>query len=184
MTGGMDLNIRELRDEYNQGKLFSYMFFWGHTEKDGELTKACLSQWYDCKFTENGITYHTAEQYMMSQKAKLFRDEEIFESIMQADNPGEYKKLGRKIRNFDSEIWNKNKFSIVVNGNMLKFSQNEKLKDFLLSTGGRVLVEASPYDCIWGIGKSMSDKNIENPLTWKGENLLGFALMEVRERLG
>ena len=60
MTGGMDLNIRELRDEYNQGKLFSYMFFWGHTEKDGELTKACLSQWYDCKFTETGITYHTA----------------------------------------------------------------------------------------------------------------------------
>lgn len=177
------MNIKELRNEYNQGKHFKYIFFWGHTEKSGEVTSACLSQWYECKFTADGITYHTAEQYMMSQKAKLFGDREIFDRIMQATNPGEYKKLGRQIRNFDSEIWDKNKFDIVVNGNILKFSQNEKLKEFLLNTGSRVLVEASPYDCIWGIGKPKTDDNIENPLTWKGENLLGFALMEVREKL-
>lgn len=177
------MNVKELRKIYQQGNRIKYVFFWGHTEKEGEVTKACFSQWYECKFTENGITYHTAEQYMMSQKARLFGDKELFDKIMQATNPGEYKKLGRQIRNFDQTIWDDKKFNIVVNGNMLKFSQNEKLKEFLLNTGSRVLVEASPYDCIWGIGRSKDDENIENPLAWKGENLLGFALMEVREKL-
>ena len=76
--------------------------------------------------------------------------------------------------------------SILVTGqfqNLLKFSQNQNFKDFLLSTGDKILVEASPYDRIWGIGMLETDNRAENPLLWNGENLLGFALMEVRDQL-
>lgn len=176
------MNIEQLRNEYACGKRFKYMFFWGHKENK-KVTKACFSQWYECKFTVDGVEYHTAEQYMMAQKAVLFGDKEVLQKIMSADNPAVYKSLGRQIRNFDEKIWNEHKFQIVVNGNMAKFSQNPELLDFLLKTGDRILVEASPYDRIWGIGKSKDDFDIENPFKWKGENLLGFALMEVRENL-
>ena len=154
-------------------------------EKDLNIcfSEACFSQWYECKFTVDGVEYHTAEQYMMAQKAVLFGDKEVLQKIMSADNPAVYKSLGRQIRNFDEKIWNEHKFQIVVNGNMAKFSQNPELLDFLVKTGDRILVEASPYDRIWGIGKSKDDFDIENPFKWKGENLLGFALMEVRENL-
>lgn len=120
---------------------------------------------------------------MMAQKAILFKDDEILQKIMSANNPAVYKSLGRQIRNFDSKIWDENKCKIVVSGNMAKFSQNPKLLDFLLKTGDRVLVEASPYDRIWGIGLAKDTPDIENPFKWKGINLLGFALMEVRENL-
>ena len=118
---------------------------------------------------------------MMAQKALLFNDNEIFNEIMKANHPKEYKELGRKIKNFSDLKWNENKYQIVLKGNIAKFSQNEKLKAFLLNTGIKILVEASPYDKIWGIGLSADQENIENPLTWNGENLLGFALMEVRD---
>lgn len=120
---------------------------------------------------------------MMSEKAKLFNDTIIFEQIMAADNPKEVKELGREIANFDSEIWKQNKFNIVVNGNYAKFSQNQELADFLLKTDDSVIVEASPYDKIWGIGLAENDKDIKNPLLWKGLSLLGYALMIVREKL-
>lgn len=177
------MTIDELRRDFKCGKRLKYMFFWGHTELPGQITKACLSQWYGCRFTVNGITYHTAEQYMMSEKARLFGDEEIFGKIMSANNPGAYKKLGRMIQGFDENIWRENRFRIVVEGNTAKFSQNPELSDFLMQTGGRILVEASPYDRIWGIGMAQDDPHAENPLLWKGENLLGFALMETRETL-
>ena len=177
------MNVEQLRKSYSEGKKFEYIFFWGHRQSSGKITKSCLSQWYECKFTVDGKEYHTAEQYMMAKKAELFGDNEILREIMKADDPSEYKKLGRKIRNFDSNIWNENKFRIVVEGNTAKFSQNPKLRGFLLDTKDSILVEASPYDTIWGIGKDKYEADIENPFTWRGENLLGFALMEVREKI-
>lgn len=176
------MNIEELRYRYADGERFKYIFFWGHHQKD-TITKTCFSQWYECKFTVEGTEYHTAEQYMMAQKAILFGDDAVLQRIMHASNPGEYKKLGRAISNFDSNVWDRNKYSIVVSGNTAKFSQNPELLDFLLKTNSRVLVEASPYDRIWGIGMPADAPDIENPFIWKGENLLGFALMEVREKL-
>lgn len=176
------MDIEQLKNEYAQGKQFKYVFFWGH-KKFNKITKTCFSQWYECKFTVDGVEYHTAEQYMMAQKAVLFGDKEVLQKIMSADNPAVYKSLGRQIRNFDENIWNEHKFQIVVNGNTAKFSQNPELLDFLLKTGDRVLVEASPYDRIWGIGLAKDTPDIENPFKWKGINLLGFALMEVRENL-
>lgn len=107
----------------------------------------------------------------------------MIEKILAAKSPAEAKKLGRKVRNFDPKIWGENCFDIVCEGNYHKFSQHEDLKEFLLNTKDRVLVEASPVDNIWGIGMAQDHDHAENPRLWKGSNLLGFALMEVRNRL-
>ena len=160
-----------------------YLLFWGHTAKNGTVGKECLSQWYGCSFDIDGVTYHTAEQYMMSQKALLFGDREIYDRIMKAPSPDSYKKLGQQVRGFDEEKWKSERCNIVIKGNYAKFSQNGELKEFLLGTGDKVLVEASPYDKIWGIGIGANDKRAENPGLWRGLNLLGFCLMEVRDRL-
>ncbi len=178
----MKYNIEWLKKLHNANEKIKYIFFWGHRPSaNGTLEKQCFSQWWECKFIADGIEYHTAEQYMMAQKALLFDDKKIFEKIMNASHPSEYKKLGRMIKNFDENIWNENKCDIVIKGNIEKFSQNEELKNFLKGTGKRILVEASPYDKIWGIGISASDERCYNPLKWNGENLLGFCLMEVRD---
>ena len=120
---------------------------------------------------------------MMEQKALLFGNVEIAQKIMETEDPSVHKALGREIVGFVEEIWNQHKYQFVLNANMAKFSQNEPLKEFILSTGSKILVEASPYDKIWGIGMRASDENITNPSLWQGQNLLGIALMEVRETL-
>lgn len=167
---------------FNDGERMKYIFFWGHKPSaDGSITKSCFSQWYDCRFTVDGVEYSTAEQYMMSQKALLFGDNKIYSEIMNAYHPKQFKDLGRKISGFNEKVWNANKTDIVIKGNTAKFSQNQELKYFLLNTNNRILVEASPYDKIWGIGMKSDDTRCENPTLWNGENLLGFCLMEVRD---
>jgi ribA/ribD-fused uncharacterized protein len=176
-------NTLEYIIERFQGKeKLEFLFFWGHTVKD-EITKACFSQWFPFEFEQNGTIYKTAEHFMMAGKAKLFNDQEILEQILAAETPNQAKSLGRKVKNFDPKIWDEHKYEIVRQGNLLKFSQHEKFKEFLLSTEDKILVEASPYDTIWGIGMLETDPRAENPLQWNGENLLGFALMEVRDEL-
>lgn len=173
-----------IEQKFRQKEKLKYIFFWGHhPAADGSVTKACFSQWWDCEFEIDGITYRTAEQYMMSQKAMLFGDTEISEEIMKARHPKQFKDLGRKVKNFNEQIWNENCCDIVVKGNYAKFSQNERLKYFLINTNDRVLVEASPYDKIWGIGMSADNPKCENPMQWNGTNYLGFCLMEVRDML-
>ena len=119
----------------------------------------------------------------MYRKALLFKDKKIADKILQCSTPGEAKALGRKVTNFNNEVWNERRMEIVIEGNLLKFSQNPDLKTFLLNTKNRVLVEASPVDEIWGVGLSRDSDKIHDPNTWRGLNLLGFALMEVRDRL-
>lgn len=179
----MRYNIEYVNEKCCAGEKIKFLFFWGHTEKGDEITKACFSQWYPCSFEIDKVTYNTAEQYMMAQKAVLFGDEDILKAIMAAKHPKEFKELGRKIHNFSEKIWNEHKCRIVIDGNYAKFSQNPKLRQFLMQTNTRILAEASPYDKIWGIGMSANNEKIENPLMWKGQNLLGFALMEVRDML-
>ena len=120
---------------------------------------------------------------MMARKALLFSDSEVAERIAQASHPRAAKALGRHVRGFDEHLWAKQRFGIVVTGNMAKFSQHPQLGQFLLATGDRVLVEASPQDPVWGIGLAAEDERASSPRTWQGLNLLGFALMEVRQRL-
>ncbi|MES2705633.1 MAG: NADAR family protein [Verrucomicrobiota bacterium] len=167
------------------GVAAKWLLFWGHTpSKDGSITKSCFSQWWDGHvFVENGVRYATAEHYMMAGKARLFDDPEALEKVLAAKTPALAKKLGRTVTGFDEERWLRARWEIVVQGNLLKFSQHEALKTFLLHTGDRVLVEASPFDPIWGIGMAATDARARNPAEWKGLNLLGFALMEVREKL-
>lgn len=151
--------------------------------KDGGISKSCFSQWWKSCFNDGHVKYLFMEQYMMAEKARLFGDKEIEEKIMSCNDPNEIKGLGRKVRNFDEEVWNNIKYSIVVNGNYNKFIQNEKLKAFLLSTEDKILVEASPDDNVWGIQMAEEDVDIKNPKLWRGENLLRFALMEVRNEI-
>ena len=168
---------------YNSGAEMNIIAFWGHTPNLKNMTKACFSQWYDCRFTVSGETYHTAEQYMMAEKAALFNDQVTRQKILAADNPRDYKSLGREVKNFDSQMWDQKKYRIVLTGNIAKFSQNPELFAFLDSTGDSVLVEGSPYDDIWGVKLAIDDPAIKDPNKWQGENLLGFALMETRDIL-
>ncbi|AMA48116.1 MULTISPECIES: NADAR family protein [Flavobacterium] len=168
----------------NIDKNAKFLFFWGHQpSNDGSITKTCFSQWWQSSFTVDGIVFPTAEHWMMAQKAKLFNDDEMFDKIIHAKSPAQVKQFGRQVRGFDQKIWEDNRFEIVVQGNYHKFSQNEALKEFLLNTNNRVIVEASPVDKIWGIGLTGDDPKANNPKTWNGLNLLGFALMEVRDIL-
>lgn len=182
--GKPEYDLNNLISDYKDGKNLEYIYFWGHhPKKDGSITKSCFSQWWESSFNVGHIKYLFMKQYMMAEKAKLFGDKEIEEKIMSSNSPKEIKALGRKVRDFDEEIWNNIKYSIVINGNYNKFMQNEKLKAFLLSTEDKILVEASPYDNVWGIQMSEDDVEIKNPELWRGENLLGFALMEVRNEI-
>lgn len=156
-----------------------FTFFWKENKKYGEL-----SQWYNSPFQDDeGITYNCSEQYMMYQKAKLFNDESSAMKILKTNNPSEQKRLGRNVKNFNEDIWNNNSERIVYNGNLLKFSQNPMLKEILLDTKDTILVEASPYDNIWGIGLISSDVRASKPREWRGENRLGEILMNLRNTL-
>ncbi len=184
------MNIHEIRDkesliEYiQQGNKVKYIFFWGHQpSRDGRITNTCFSQWYAASFQSDDIDYQTAEHYMMAEKARLFNSPEILDQILKSKHPGAAKKLGREIQNFSETQWLQKRFEIVVKGNVLKFSQNDALRQYLLSTGNRILVEASPIDKIWGIGLAANDANVSHPKRWPGLNLLGFALMEARQMI-
>lgn len=179
----MKYDIERIRQIALQKPATEIVYFWGHTPTPNIITFSCLSQWYDCCFEVEGVIYHTTEQYMMAQKALLFGDEVVYREIMAASHPRDYKKLGRKVRGFDSELWNAKKYDIVVAGNKAKFGQNPDIKGYLLSTGDAILAEASPYDKIWGIGLGRTEAKKGSVEQWQGENLLGCALMEVRDWL-
>lgn len=168
---------------YNAGEELNIIAFWGHTPNPKKMTKACFSQWYDCRFEVDGVRYHTTEQFMMAQKAVLMCDVMTYAKIMAASEPKEYKALGREVHFFNTAAWDHAKYSIVLRGNLAKFSQNPELFSFLDSTGDSVLVEGSPYDDIWGVKLGIDDPRIKNPNEWQGENLLGFVLMEMRDIL-
>ena len=120
-----------------------------------------LSQWWKSEFKIDGVKYNCCEQYMMAEKARLFNDYEILKEILECTDPNKIKSLGRKIKNFDSDIWDKNCFNIVKKGNYAKFSQNEKLKNLLLNYTCDIIVEASPLDKIWGVGLDSKDDDIK-----------------------
>ena len=173
--------VNGIIEKYNMEKKLDYVFFW-KTDKN-YLSTGCFSQWQRSFFIADDKQYTSAEQYMMGQKALIFNDFETFEEILSTDNPKDIKSLGREVKNFDSKIWNKLKYSIVLNGNFYKFTQNEEMFKILTSTENKILVEASPLDKIWGIGLSEDNGNIYDPNYWKGQNLLGFALMETRDEI-
>lgn len=154
-------------------KTATHIYFW----------KDKLGQWTMRDFEEDGVTYCCAEQYMMARKAKLFKDDETLKLIMETKSPAKHQKLGRIVKNYDQKVWDDNKELIVIDASRLKYSQNEEMKNALLTTGDRILVEASPYDKIWGVGLGEKDPLILDQNNWKGQNLLGKCLMIVRDEL-
>lgn len=152
-----------------------YHFFWE--------TKSPFSQWHPAQYTVNGIIFNCSEQGMMYEKAILFKDFDIAERILKTSDPKKIKEFGRKVKNFDYKKWDDNKQKIVFTHNFAKFSQNQNLKDALFNTGNKILVEASPYDKIWGIGLRKTDPLAQNKTTWKGLNLLGYIITDVRDKL-
>ncbi|MET7516215.1 NADAR family protein [Streptomyces sp. NPDC005480] len=179
------------------GVRVKYLHFWGHTPRaDGTVGASCLSQWWVAPFTVDGVEYATAEHWMMAAKARLFGDAEAERRAVGAAHPSQAKKAGRLVRGFDEDIWARERFGIVVEGSVHKFAAHADLREFLLGTGGRsemgvppaegcgrVLVEASPLDRVWGIGLAADAEAAADPRRWRGLNLLGFALMAARERL-
>jgi ribA/ribD-fused uncharacterized protein len=175
--------LEDLRARVNAGEKLEYLFFWGHQRPKDGVTASCFSQWYGAPFVVDDQRYPTAEHFMMAEKAALFGDHEIGMQVLKADSPGAAKALGRKVRGFDEATWVDNRFGIVVRANTAKFAQNPELSQFLRQTGSRVLVEASPVDRIWGIGLAKDNEKVNTPKLWRGLNLLGFALMQVRDAM-
>lgn len=170
--------------EIHAGARVKYLHFWGHRPRpDGQIGPSCLSQWWPSPFTVDGVEYATAEHWMMAAKARLFDDPDAERRAVEAPNPALAKKAGRLVRGFDEAIWQRERFGIVVEGSVHKFAAHADLRTFLLATGDRVLVEASPVDRVWGIGLAADDERAADPERWRGPNLLGFALMEARKRL-
>jgi ribA/ribD-fused uncharacterized protein len=151
-----------------------YYFFWQHR----------FGQWTQREMIDSdGITYNCCEQYMMYQKAKLFHDEGAMQTILNETNPKAIKHLGREVKNYSELVWSMHRVPIVVHGNLLKFTQQEDLRELLLATGSKIICEASPFDKIWGIGLKWDDDRVLDINNWKGMNLLGISLMTVRDIL-
>jgi ribA/ribD-fused uncharacterized protein len=176
-------DVESLKAAVHNGRHPEFLFFWGHTAKSTMVGKHVLSQWWPASFSIDGQRYPTAEHYMMAQKAKLFGDDQAYGNILAAPTPSEAKALGRRARGFDEKLWIAQRFPIAVRGNTAKFEQNAELKDWLINTKNLVLAEASPVDTVWGIGLAASDERALDPRTWRGLNLLGFALMKARAAL-
>lgn len=150
-----------------------YFFFWKHR----------LSQWHIVNFTVDSYTYNCCEQYMMHRKALLMGDFESAAEIMLDTNPANHQSLGRKIQNFNQDLWNASKYGIVLDGNMARFTQSAPCRELLLATGDKIICEASPFDKVWGCGLSADNPDILDKSKWLGENLLGRVLMDVRAKI-
>jgi ribA/ribD-fused uncharacterized protein len=145
--------------------------------------KGFLSQWARSDFTLDGASFSCAEQYMMWRKARLFGDDLIAGKILAAAEPHDHKRLGQAVRGFEQSLWDAEKVAIVTAGNRAKFGQNAGLSRKLVATGSAILVEANPRDFVWGAGLAADDPAIFDPSLWRGQNLLGQILMQLRGEL-
>lgn len=179
-------SLEKLRQLWNEGDRFQFVYFWQNTKEDvskEEYNSSCCNQWFPSNFVdENGRMYNCCEQYMMAQKAIVFGDDDTLQKILSEKNPSKIKKLGRIVKNYNQKIWNSKCQDIVFQGNLYKFTQNEKCRKFLLSVPkDAIFVEASPLDKKWGIRLSEQQPKAKNPLEWQGTNYLGFQITRVRD---
>lgn len=158
--------------------MMSVVCFHNPNEENGYL-----SNWYPSAFTIDGTPFSSMEQFMMYRKAICFHDEPVAALILSTDDVAEIKALGRKVSNYDESLWNGVRQIVVYEGLFAKFSQNEDLKEKLKATGNAILAECAVKDRIWGIGLSMKNPDRLDKSKWNGQNLLGYTLMMVRERL-
>ena len=173
----------ELVAAWEAGARPDFILFWGHTGAADKVGPFVLSQWRPAPFEVDGNRYTSAEHYMMAEKARLMGDQATCAEIIACHDPGKAKALGRRITPWDEERWRAHRFDIVVAGSVAKFGQDRRLRDYLTATAGKVLAEASPQDRIWGIGLARDEDAARDPSEWRGQNLLGFALMKARQLL-
>ena len=152
-----------------------FLLFWGGP----------FSQWQYSKMFDpiTGLTFNCNEQYMMYKKAEMFEDEESMVAIMEAKDPQTQKRLGRKVKDFDKDIWEDNCLNIVTYANYMKFTQNRVMLEELLKNKDKTFVEASPFDTIWGIGLAQDDPDCLDRSKWKGTNWLGIAINNALDRI-
>lgn len=150
-----------------------FVFFWS----------GWPSQWYPSAFEIDEVRYGCCEQFMMAEKARVFGDHEALAAVMATSSPREQKAIGRRIRGFQEGLWNSVCRGIVYRGNLAKFEQSDRLRNLLLATGKRTIVEASPVDSIWGIGLAADHPDASEPSRWIGRNWLGIAVMQVRDQI-
>lgn len=142
-----------------------------------------LSNWYPSHFSVDDNKFTSMEQYMMYKKAVTFNDEKIANEILSITDVVEIKRLGRMVSGYNDGIWNGLRQIIIYEGLIEKFIQNDTLREKLLETQDAILAECAVKDCIWGIGLSMRDDNRFEMSKWRGQNLLGYSLMMVREKI-
>ena len=142
-----------------------------------------FSQWAMRDMTIDNIKYCTCEQFMMAEKARLFGDDHALSQIMKACDPSVQKSWGKKVKNFDKDKWEEIAQDVVYKANYAKFTQNDDCYEELMRSGDKVIVEASPYDCIWGVGLGSDNPKVLDEKNWRGTNWLGEAIMKVRETI-
>lgn len=153
-----------------------------YSSADNKETEG-FSNFFLTPIEENGTTFKSSEHYFMYHKAIKFKDFITAEKILRASTPRQAKVLGKSAEGYVDRVWKLHREEIMERALTLKFTQNEQLKERLCATKGKVLVEASPYDKVWGVGLSADNPRIYDPKQWRGQNLLGKVLMKVRDKL-
>jgi ribA/ribD-fused uncharacterized protein len=180
----MKYDLAWLKQRYDSGVQPKFLFFAAPSGDDSDMSpRSVLSQWYPSAFSVQRERYTHAAHWMMVQKAKLFGDESTATELLAMHHDDDIRERGRKIDGFEQRRWNEHRYGIVLQGNLFKFSQHPALRTYISATHPLVLTEANPGDQIWGIGLREDSPEAGNPHSWLGLNLLGFALMEVRDQL-
>lgn len=183
---GVDLWLNHGMMKYNKQQYINspdnheFVFFGQDSTENTD--NACLNLWHSLPFSRDIFDYLYIGQYIIAEKAQVFENDELAKQITKTADPQQIMALDKQIKNFNPVIWDKVKYSVALNAYYYKFSQHQALRDFLLSTDDKILVFADPTDDVWGIGATQNH-NICDILAWRGENLLGFSLMEVRDEL-
>lgn len=180
---GPDRALRALRLAERAGTLPPVLAFWGHTPRSAGPGPWLLSQWWRSEFRVDGVRYRSAEMFMMAEKAALMGDLARRARILATDDPRGCKALGRAVTPYDGQLWERERYAVVLRGSAAKFGQDPALRSYLAGTAPAVLVEASPDDRVWGVGLDADDPAVGSPSAWRGGNLLGLALMQVRATL-
>ncbi|KJE19628.1 ribA/ribD-like protein [Frankia torreyi] len=183
-TSGPPRSIEDLRRLEHQAAPLRFRYFWGQRQAVADGTGAgCLSLRWPARFAVDGVDYPSAQHYVLARKAGLFGDQAAAEAVLALPAPISLAAIGRRIRGFDEAVWDRHRYAVALAANSAKFAQNAILRTYLAGTAGLVLADISPRDRVWGIGCDRDDDRAGRPSAWPGRNLLGFALMEVRDAL-